>query len=205
MTYGSLLIFTATTAVSCFAPGPAALFVASSVATNGKRFILACVGGIVIANLIYFLAAAMGIAGVILAYPKLYASLRLIGAAYLAYLGFTLIRSRGGDLTAHDGSTVRSTLRASFAKALLIEISNPKALLYFSALLPQFINAREPIAGQLIVFSSITVVLDIASYTCYGLLGAFSAKAASARAINVFKKGAGILFVMVSARLALGG
>lgn len=204
MNYASLSLFTLTTAVSCLAPGPAALYVASNVATNGKKHIPACVGGIVIANLVYFGAAAVGIAGVMIANPALYAAVRLAGAGYLAYLGFALITSTGGEL-APNGRDARNTYRTSFSKAFLIEIANPKALLYFSALLPQFVDARQAIAGQLVVYSSIAVVLDVASYTAYGLLGAFSARAASARVIRIFKKSAGVLFFTVAARLAIGG
>lgn len=203
-TASTLLIFTVTTALTCFTPGPAALFVATSAASHGRRHIPAGIAGISAANLLYFFAAAAGLAGIIVASPRLFFVIRLAGALYLGYLGFTLLFSRGGVMDKIHAETEKPALHRSFFKGLLIELSNPKAILYFSALLPQFIDTDKPLPQQFALFSLITVILDIAAYSFYGTIGALSARNSGARLLNGITRGAGVLFLFVGARIAFG-
>lgn len=198
----SLLIFAATTALSCFTPGPAALFVVASAASQGKKQIPACIAGIATANLLYFATAAAGLAGIIIASPRLFLLIRLAGAAYLGYLGFTLLFSRKRVMERHAAGAESPSLRRSFFKALLIELSNPKAILYFGALLPQFIDTGRPLPAQFARFSFITVMLDIAAYSFYGMVGLLSARTTGTRLLTGITRGAGLLFLFVGARIA---
>lgn len=82
-----LLLFTITTALACFTPGPAAMFVASVGTARDTRLVAYAIGGIALVNAFYFGLSALGLAGLLLASPQVYAAIRWAGAAYLIYLG----------------------------------------------------------------------------------------------------------------------
>jgi homoserine/homoserine lactone efflux protein len=204
ISYEALIVFSVTTALTCFTPGPAALFVASSAASYGKRHIPAALLGIAVANIGFFGLSALGIAGLIASSPLLFQWLRWLGAAYLVVLGLQLILSRKQQRlqVVVEGQTGAKRLR-TFLKAFVVEASNPKALLYFGALLPQFINPNQALAPQLLVYCLLTFVFDIAAYSFYGVLGLGIAKASKQKFYTLLTRLAGIAFVFAGLRLAL--
>ncbi|GAB4300832.1 MAG: LysE family translocator [Thiohalomonadaceae bacterium] len=114
-----LFLFIVTTAMACFTPGPAAMFVASVGTAREMRLVAHAISGIALANAFYFGRSA----------------------------------------------------RRVFGRALVLELSNPKALLYFAALLPQCITPQAPLVMQFLGFCLITVVLDVCAYGFYGAIG----------------------------------
>jgi len=204
ISYEALIVFSVTTALTCFTPGPAALFVASSAASHGKRHVPAAVLGICVANVVFFGLSALGIASLIASSPVLFQWLRWLGAAYLVILGLQLITSRKQQALKVVVKGKAGTKRVrTFLKAFVIEASNPKALLYFGALLPQFINPTQALVPQLLVFCLLTFVFDIAAYTFYGMLGLGLAKASKQRFYTLLTRLAGTAFVFAGFRLAL--
>jgi len=204
ISYEALIVFSVTTALTCFTPGPAALFVASCAASYGKSHIPAALLGIAVANIVFFGLSALGIAGLIASSPVLFQWLRWLGAAYLVILGLQLLASRKQQRlqVVVKGQTGAKRMR-TFLKAFVVEASNPKALLYFGALLPQFINPTQALAPQLLVFCLLTFVFDIAAYSFYGVLGLGIAKASKQKFYTFLTRLAGIAFVFAGLRLAL--
>jgi homoserine/homoserine lactone efflux protein len=204
ISYEALIVFSVTTALTCFTPGPAALFVASSAASYGKSHIPAALLGIAVANIGFFGLSALGIAGLIASSPLLFQWLRWLGAAYLVVLGLQLILSRKQQhlQVVLNGQTGAKRLR-TFLNAFVVEASNPKALLYFGALLPQFINPTQALAPQLLVYCLLTFVFDIAAYSFYGVLGLGIAKASKQKFYTLLTRLAGIAFLFAGLRLAL--
>lgn len=170
MELSTFLLFLGTTAVVVFAPGPAAIAVTSQGSGNGVVRAQYGVFGIASANVVYFALSATGIASVIIASHLLFSVIKWFGVAYLLFLGFSAIFSRAGGLTIRKGR--REKARLLFAKGFVVEFANPKALLYFAAILPQFLNVTAPIAPQFITMGLTTLVLDIVAYSVYAFLGA---------------------------------
>lgn len=203
MDWHTYLVFLLTTAVVCVTPGPAALLVVAQGISNGWRRSYWAVAGIALANVLYFALSATGIAALIVASSTLFAVIKWIGVAYLFYLGMSALRSKASALTvtADTGRAVGG-LRA-FWQAVVVELSNPKALLYFVALLPQFVDPAQPVGLQMLVYGATTVALDTLAYSVYAWLGSktqrFTANAAFVRNSN---RASGGLLMIAGALMA---
>ena len=163
-------LFLVTTLVVVFTPGAAALAVASQGATNGGKRALFGVTGIALANVVYFVLSATGIASLIIASNLLFLIIKWVGVAYLVYLGLGAILSKSGAINV-DPDRKKSSSESLFAKGFVIEFANPKALLYFAAILPQFLNTASPILPQILIMGVTTLLLDLTSYSSYAFLG----------------------------------
>lgn len=203
MSWETYLIFVVTTAVVCLTPGPAALLIVAQGISNGFRRSYWAIAGIALANAIYFALSATGVAALIVASGTLFAIIKWVGVAYLFYLGISAMRSKASALTvtSDPGQAVKG-LRA-FWQAVVVELSNPKALLYFVALLPQFIDLAKPVGMQMLVFGVTTVVLDAAAYTIYAWLGSKTQRfTANARFVKASNRTAGGLLMVAGAMMA---
>ena len=93
-----------------------------------------------------------------------------MGVAYLLYLGLNLVFSKTGALQIQPNTSTKTPLHRLFLKGFILEMSNPKALLYFTALLPQFINPTDPVLPQFVIFGLIALCLELAIYSSYSVL-----------------------------------
>ncbi|MEM7768039.1 MAG: LysE family translocator [Pseudomonadota bacterium] len=169
MEINTFLLFALTTFVVVFSPGPAAITVTAQGSGNGALRAQYGVWGIASANAVYFVLSATGIASIIIASDLLFTIIKWVGVAYLVYLGASAILGKSGGLTVEAGP--KSHSRELFVKGFVVEFANPKALLYFAAILPQFINVSAPIAPQIAIMGVTTLVLDVVVYSVYAFLG----------------------------------
>lgn len=169
MELATFVIFAVTTLVVVFTPGPAAITITAQGAASGVRRAQFGIAGVASANAIYFALSAMGIAAAIIAADWLFAIIKWTGVAYLTYLGLSAILSKAGALNV--ARTEPEARRMLFAKGFVVEFANPKALLYFAAVLPQFLDVDAAIGPQILVMGMTTVVLDFAIYSVYAALG----------------------------------
>ena len=167
----TLILFFMTTLVVVLSPGPAAIAVTAEAASNGFKRSAWVILGIAMANVVYFILSATGIAALILASNLLFSILKWCGVAYLIYLGLSALLSRNGPLNIQPGERAVGAYHRVFLRGFILEIANPKALLYFSALLPQFIDITQPIIPQVVILCLITLFLDLFCYSLYGYLG----------------------------------
>ncbi len=165
----TFLLFSLTTTVVNLSPGPTSILMASHGAGNGMKRTLFALFGVCCATAIYFGLSATGIASLIVASNALFQIIKWAGVAYLFYLGFTAIFSSSAGLVLNPGSKRKP--RSLFAQGFLIEFSNPKALLYFSAVLPQFLDVTRPIGPQLFVMWGTSFVFQCAACSGYAYLG----------------------------------
>lgn len=184
-------------AVMAMTPGPANLFAIATGAQRGKGAALAGVAGMNCATLVWFAAAALGLGALVLAFPQVFHLLTYAGAAYLAWLGgralYAAVRDQGaGDAPAIIVRPERSAFRDGFA----VQIANPKAVLFFTAVLPPFLDASRPVPAQLAAFAVATIGLDVAMMSAYGLGGAaLATRMAEPRFRRIFSAGVGVLLV----------
>lgn len=150
-------LFCATVFPLICTPGPDMLFVASQSLGGGAAAGLRATAGVCAGYLLHSLLAALGLAALVAASPPLFQALRWIGVAYLAWLAFKLLRSalrRGAlDLRAVESGGRRDALRRGFLTAAL----NPKGMMIYLAILPQFMRADAPAAPQAIALSALFV------------------------------------------------
>jgi threonine/homoserine/homoserine lactone efflux protein len=166
--------FLVTMFVMAITPGPANLFAIATGMQKGKGAALLGVGGMNVATLVWFGCSALGLGALIIAFPKAFHLLALAGAAYLVWLGFKSIRSGVQD-EGGAGEGSRRTFRmgrSAFRDGFAVQIANPKILLFFTAVLPPFIDVQRPLAPQLAMFAAATIGMDLISMSSYGLGGA---------------------------------
>jgi homoserine/homoserine lactone efflux protein len=199
----TLLLFLVTTFVVVMSPGPAALAVTAESASNGFKRSAFVIIGIASANVVFFILSATGIAALIIASHTLFAVIKWIGVGYLLYLGFTAIFSEAGPLSIKPSSEKLGSRYKVFLRGFILELSNPKALLYFSALLPQFIDVSQPVVSQFVVLCLITLLLDLVCYSLYGYLGFKSVSAGIKPAIiKLINRSAGAMLIFAGLKMA---
>lgn len=147
------------------APGPSQLLMMSNSLANGVRRSLATALGDLTANLLQILAASLGLGALIAASESAFLAIKWCGVAYLAILGIGKIVSAG-----RSGPTAatRGSLRSLWIRGFVTSAANPKAVLFFAALFPQFIDPQGPLWMQVALLGATYLALDGACLTLYG-------------------------------------
>lgn len=166
--YGAFLVAMFVMAIT---PGPANLFAIATGMERGKGAALISVVGMNTATLVWFSGSALGLGALILAFPKAFHVLAWAGAAYLVWLGLKSLWAGIRNIESHATATVRAG-RSAFLDGFMVQIANPKILLFFSGVLPPFLDIERPLAPQLIMFACATIGMDLISMSSYGLGGA---------------------------------
>lgn len=169
------LTFLGVMAVMAVTPGPANLFSVANGVQRGPAGALAGVVGMNAATLVWFGAAALGLGALVTAFPEAFRLISIGGALYVAWLGINALR--GAFRTAADphASTIRLG-RSALIDGFMVQIANPKAVLFFTAVLPPFMDVTRPAAPQLALFALATIGMDVLSMSAYGLGGAALAR-----------------------------
>ena len=147
------LLFATATATFAFMPGPAILFVVATTLSGGRRAGLRATLGVHIGGYVHVIAAVAGLAVLLEAIPLAYAALKLVGAAYLVWIGVQILLS-----TRHMTQVVLPGTKAvTFRQSVLVEALNPKAALFYLAFLPQFtaVDAVLSVPMQLLILGII--------------------------------------------------
>ena len=153
-------------------PGPNMLHVMARSVELGLTRSIAAMAGCFVAVLSLLSASALGLTAVLLAIPGAFAVLRYAGAAYLIYLGYRSWTAQDAPIDIGEGEIApRVSTAHVFRKAFAIGISNPKALLFAAAFLPQFIDATAPKGPQFAVMVATFGVIEISWYFVYALGG----------------------------------
>jgi homoserine/homoserine lactone efflux protein len=167
MNFQLLLLYIGTWALVALTPGPAVLCAMSHSTRFGFRASLLGICGIQTGNLLFFIGVACGLAALLSTATTAFTILRWVGAAYLFYLGLRILAGNF-RLPAEEQVPVAITSgRNLFLQGLLIQITNPKALLFVSALLPQFLEPHRPILLQLALLLAVTIAIDLVVLSAY--------------------------------------
>jgi threonine/homoserine/homoserine lactone efflux protein len=201
-----LIAFFTAAAIFAFIPGPGLLYAAAQTLAGGRAIGLLGTLGLALGGYAHVIAAAAGLSVVFHAVPPLYAAVKLFGAAYLVWLGLTMIRAKA---TGADGApvVVRKTGRRALVEGITVEVLNPKTAMFFLAFLPQFTDpgAGLPVWAQFMILGS-TVNLMFALADVVAVLLASGVVTRLGRASRVQRAvqqlGGGIL-VALGLRLAL--
>lgn len=206
MTWHTWALFVATEFVLCLTPGPAVLFVVSQALRYGGRESLWANLGILSANTFYFIISAVGLGTILLASHDLFQVLRYAGAAYLVFIGLATMLGRGRMALPSNGMKEpfpTPGLRL-MGRGFVLQASNPKSLLFFTALLPQFIDPRHGVPEQMLILGLSSAVVEFTVLACYGgFAGRASALAQTPRFSHSTNRVAGALLITAGAGLAL--
>jgi threonine/homoserine/homoserine lactone efflux protein len=198
MSISNLLFFSAMEVVLCFTPGPAVLLVVSQSMQRGLRPSLRGALGILTGNAIYFALSAAGLGAILIASRTLFEVLRWFGAGYLVVIGARMI------LRPASASNAPPTRRAlgTFAQGLLTQLANPKAIVFFTALLPQFIDPHGPVTLQFVILGILSTVIEFPVLATYAF-AADRGRAAYSRHAPLIERLAGACLIAAGAKLAM--
>ncbi|MGE6783541.1 LysE family translocator [Ensifer adhaerens] len=201
-----LLTFFVTTAIFAYIPGPAMLYAAAQTMARGRIAGLMASLGIHLGCYVHVVAAAAGLSILFHAVPTLYLAVKLAGAAYLVWLGFTLMRSKAGGDGGQPLVEAKSARRAFF-ESITVEVLNPKTAIFFVAFLPQFTDASAafPIWVQFLLLGALAnLMFSSADLVCVFLAGAVvSRMRRSGRAQRLMQRAGGTVLIGLGAHLAL--
>ena len=116
-------------------------------------------------NAIYFVVSALGVASVIAASHTAFMIIKWCGALYLAYLGLRALLSKQGQETISVSSA--SSARRGWTNGTVVQLSNPKALIFFTAILPQFIDPRGNVLFQIFILGVAGLVVELGVLSVY--------------------------------------
>ncbi len=185
-------------------PGADTLYIVGRGTTQGWRAGAVAALGIGAGCIVHTLAAALGLSAILATSATAFMLVKWVGAAYLVYLGATLLLSR--SRTGVDTAPLPAALPRVFAQGFLTNVLNPKVALFFLAFLPQFIDADAP--HKALAFLLLGAIFNF-NGTLWNLLVAWSASgvgrrlAAGGRAATWLNRSLGGLFVCLGVRLAL--
>ena len=168
-------LFLGVMVVMAITPGPANVFAIATGIQRGPRAALEGVAGMNAATLVWFGAAALGLAALVRAYPQAFRLLAIVGGVYVAWLG---LKSLWAGLSS-DGKSLSVEARmgaSAFRDGFAVQIANPKAILFFTAVLPPFLDPARPAGAQLAAFAAVTIGMDVLAMSGYALAGASLAR-----------------------------
>ena len=201
MDLSTLALFALTVIPLICTPGPDILFTTAQGLAAGRAGALRAVAGISLGYMAHGVLSALGVAAVVAASPVLFEVLRWLGVAYLAFLAVQMIRSA---LSPRGEAQTTAARPASLLRGFLTSFLNPKGLLMFFSILPQFIDPASAVALQAILLSALFVA---ACALVYGALGIAAASVAGAglsrRRRRALEGGAGALLGVAAGKLAL--
>ncbi|WP_188193332.1 LysE family translocator [Nonomuraea sp. SYSU D8015] len=140
--------------LGAMSPGPDFAVVVRRSAVSGRAYGMAAALGISVGVFAWVVAAATGVAALLAASAVAFTVVKVVGAAYLLYLGVKALRSalrKGGELKLELPDPGRRSVWAAFAEGLLTNVLNPKAALFFVALVPQFVSSGASLSGTLVL------------------------------------------------------
>ena len=192
-------------AVLAVTPGPANLFSIANGMARRKRAVVVGVLGMSLATLVWFTAAALGLGALVLAFPAAFRVIAVGGALYVAWLGGkALWGAVRGEV---PGKAERPSLtlgRSAFFDGFMVQLANPKAVLFFTAVLPPFLDLGRPLVPQLALFALATVGMDMITMNAYGLGGAALARRMTAPGFRRgFDAAVGVLLLLAAALIGL--
>jgi threonine/homoserine/homoserine lactone efflux protein len=165
MTLTTYLLYLAAVVLLIVTPGPTMLMCMTNALNHGTRRAMTSVAGAITAVLGVMLLSAMGLGALLATSETAFTIAKVAGAAYLVWLGIKTFRST--SILSVEGSA--PSQRSFYLQGLLVGASNPKAILFFAAFFPQFLNPAEPIAPQFAILAGTFVACELTVLTLCAL------------------------------------
>jgi threonine/homoserine/homoserine lactone efflux protein len=166
------LAYVATSAVVLAIPGPTILLVLSYAIAHGRKATLPVVAGVALGDSVAITLSLIGLGTLLAKSAFWFTIIKWMGGLYLIYLGLRLLRSASRPLQLQTAQAQQASPGKLFSNAFIVTALNPKSIVFFIALLPQFISAAHPAVTQLWILGITFVVLATIGATSYALFAA---------------------------------
>lgn len=178
MSAQTVALFLLTDLMFCLMPGPVTMVTVSHVLSGNLRNAWGPIAGVNVGNFIWYALSGMGLMALAVTSPQVFTVLRYAGVVYLIVMGIAMIRGQAG-VPRPDAARKRETgFWRGFSSGLAVHMSNPKALLFYTAFLPQFINPAVAIGPQILTLAIVTVFTETFGLTLYAVVAARTARLA---------------------------
>lgn len=172
MSFDFLIIFSVTVFVASIIPGPSMLLALTHGINYGaKRTIASALGNVSIT----FIQASISLAGlgsILIASETVFQIIKLFGAAYLIYMGISILCSSKSLFIDKSNNYIKnSSFKKMFIRSALVTAGNPKAILFFTAIFPQFINTKSDYFIQYFVLMTICLIIAFICFMIYAICG----------------------------------
>ncbi|MEH6628171.1 MAG: LysE family translocator [Motiliproteus sp.] len=162
MALDNWLVYLAAVTLLALTPGPNGLLALSHGARYGARHSCSTILGGAVGFVLLMLLSLLGLGSLLLTSETAFATLKLLGAGYLIYLGIRQWRAAPLQITDPGATKACSSIRRRAAEGFSVAVSNPKVILFFMAFLPQFIDTQQPLAGQFLILAATFTVVEFA-------------------------------------------
>ncbi len=167
MPFDTWKLYLLTVLVFMSTPGPSHLLMLSNSASHGFKRSLATAAGDLTANFLQMLAAGFGLAAILAAASGAFAIVKWLGVAYLVFLGLRMIVGAGRS-TNGDAKFRPASVRTLWLQGFVTSAANPKAVVFFAALFPQFMHPDRPFLPQFVTLAVTYIVVDGLFLAAYG-------------------------------------
>ena len=164
---GTLAVFALAAFLLAVVPGPAVLYIVAQSVHGGRRAGVVSAFGIASGGLVHVLAAVIGLSALLAASAEAFTVVKLLGAAYLVWLGIRTLLSTDERI---GGRRPELTLARTYGRGVVVNVLNPKTALFFVAFLPQFVDPHESTRGQLAVLGAIFIMIALSSDLVWALV-----------------------------------
>jgi threonine/homoserine/homoserine lactone efflux protein len=194
-----LAAFALVSGMTSVVPGPSMLFVMGQAMWRGSRSGAMALAGVQIGYIGWWFLAALGLGTLAVAIPLAFNALAIAGALSLGWHGAQALRHAGAGVADGEEPARKPSFHA-FRDGIFVAVSNPKALIYIVALLPPFVDQREPIGPQLVLLALVAMVIDVVLGALYiGAGSRLSAALARPRTRRRLDVAVGAVFLAIAA------
>lgn len=173
MSFDFILLFSVTVFVASMIPGPSMLLALThGMQYGGKRTLASAMGNVTV-TLIQALISIAGLGTILIASETVFLVIKWAGAAYLVYMGLSILLSSKMLLPNGESDSLKTSgsLRKMFLQAAFVTAGNPKAIIFFTAVFPQFIDPQAPYLFQTCVLLSVGGFIAFCCFMCYAIGG----------------------------------
>jgi RhtB (resistance to homoserine/threonine) family protein len=203
-----LLVFIGVAAIVIVVPGPDTAVVTKNVLVHGRRTALGTSLGVSAGLAVWTLAAALGVSSVLRTSEVAFTTLKLIGAVYLIWLGIQALRAAGrsaaGSADANPAASQPMGALAGFRQGLFSDLANPKIGVFFTSLLPQFVDPRHAVLLPFLALGAVFVLMTVVWLGAYCLVAARAAQTLQRPRVKAaLDRITGVVLIAIGLRLAV--
>lgn len=208
MSLDLIMIFSLTVFLTSIIPGPSMLLALTHGMQYGAKKTIISAMGNVTATFIQALISVVGLGALLVASETAFEVIKWLGAGYLVYMGVSMVRSSNETRVSNEnGELIESSspLKMYF-QSFLITAGNPKAIIFFGAVFPQFIDSNMPIIPQAIILVGICALSAFCCFMAYGIGGQKASFLFSKSTVGIYvKRVVGSTFIGSGLALAFSG
>jgi threonine/homoserine/homoserine lactone efflux protein len=200
LTLHGLLVFIVAELIFSLTPGPTVMLISAYGFKGGFRDALAAIAGTQTGNTLWYVICVTGLGALVTASPLVFQIIKLAGAAYLVWLGISALWKSWHAEPEAQGPKL---MGRPYVQAMLTQMGNPKAILFFGALVPQFLDPRAGLIPQYVIMYAITFIGESIILTSYGALAAYGGQRAGLRHAIWRERISGVVLLALGVMAAL--